>query len=1075
MMYFWHYLLEIDKIDKALYDVQYASENIGHLEHQIFTLESEDAQKNAQQIEELKSKKNALDKELASKHEETEVLIDALSEKAKKQAGSGAEVQLRKIISNIKINRKIIPDPDPVSPQAAVLPADLLKVMPEASNHGFRLKMYRELLAYTQFAHAIENNGSPEEHAYRLAILFDNPDANPVESMKHVRNYWKMVALAHSDNPQFLHDSCLFDVPEGENWTVEAWRKFVRDDLQNFVKQTKGIALCLPEAERIEKKLLERLEEIHKQKWLAERQAAAEKRAKKLQKKEGSAAIQPRAAALNPQYLHNQWREEWLKKRPDVLSQVKTKEIAEIYAGLSFERGKENPAAASLFRKYGLSENNFNTYLSLVPRDSDEIPDVLVDGRQLSSDLRNYYIKKLDPRDPMCAMLGKKTGCCQYIGNAGGPCAIHGITSEHGGFYVLCAGNSKNPKNTDDIRAQCWAWRSESGALVFDSIEATKPIMESTVGAYQGKEMVGLMYAVLAKVLVETPRFGIPAVHVGTGGNTPDMLGLFQAKSEQPIDYKGYRDSINQRVIVDRAQPEMIMFYEALNAFIELTRDPKPETNIKINNLIDKCSLKDFICILAQVILIDPNKTILNKKVIDHLFDQLAKKDQAAFDRSEQMLSIIPELLRANNQLERAELLYKLYDSGMDLHYTFVIPEDGEYSTLPGNKNILEVLLKANDWEKVDHLLELGMPADKGNVLLWAITDMSQAFLQKKMLSGEQITLIRRLIQSGADYNAEVKWMSDQAITPLDVLILTGNDKMVKEFLSLNLDKNKGQPIASALMSLNIEMMDWLIEEGFSLKQGDVIAWYIRTARPVILEQIDRLVHLGAPTESESALFCAMNVYDQPDLIMQLLDRNIFTTPQDALDNLFVNLVSKKRYDVINRIIHQVKDYGGVTYAMEINPATGYMWNIPKTPLVRLIEDHQYDLAKRLIDLGASLEVQKHIPEQVGLALKDDHTNYVLAACLAQHDEEASLLALEAIAKGAPFDRVDLYQLDGEKTIGQALVDLAERKHHQVALQRLKKEGFVPTGAPQPAESEQAAAQEVAEAPRRRGPGRRHP
>lgn len=206
-----------------------------------------------------------------------------------------------------------------------------------------------------------------------------------------------------------------------------------------------------------------------------------------------------------------------------------------------YKRASEHPDAAQLFFDLGMSEASFNKYLTLKPADDDvQIPNVHIEGVQLKPEYSGYYIKKLSSFDPRAAVLGKLTSCCQSLGNVGEDPVIQGITDECNGFYVLC-----KKGGSDTILAQCWAWRSTDGRLVFDSIES-----KSTFLMHHTK-MINDFYSTLAIVLTE--RHGIPSVLVGTSGNTPQELKIVAPSHYAvPIRYDGYRDSSSQCLLADK-------------------------------------------------------------------------------------------------------------------------------------------------------------------------------------------------------------------------------------------------------------------------------------------------------------------------------------------------------------------------------------------------------------------------------------------------------------------------------------------------------------------------------------------
>ena len=104
------------------------------------------------------------------------------------------------------------------------------------------------------------------------------------------------------------------------------------------------------------------------------------------------------------------------------------------------------------------------------------MPPIVIDGNTIIG-YPGYYLRRLNVENlqdaEYAAVLGKLSDCCQSMsGEAGEPCAIHGISSAHGGFYVICFGDVNQPKREDQLIAQSWVWRSKLKALVIDSIEA---------------------------------------------------------------------------------------------------------------------------------------------------------------------------------------------------------------------------------------------------------------------------------------------------------------------------------------------------------------------------------------------------------------------------------------------------------------------------------------------------------------------------------------------------------------------------------------------------------------------------
>ena len=102
-------------------------------------------------------------------------------------------------------------------------------------------------------------------------------------------------------------------------------------------------------------------------------------------------------------------------------------------------REDEHPAWATLFQAHQIPEAGFNHVLDhYQPKQSDHMPALFIDGADLQDpNCHPFYFKKLAADDPRGFILGALTHCCQSVGSAGQQCALHGMTSPDGGFYVI--------------------------------------------------------------------------------------------------------------------------------------------------------------------------------------------------------------------------------------------------------------------------------------------------------------------------------------------------------------------------------------------------------------------------------------------------------------------------------------------------------------------------------------------------------------------------------------------------------------------------------------------------------------
>jgi ankyrin repeat protein len=240
-----------------------------------------------------------------------------------------------------------------------------------------------------------------------------------------------------------------------------------------------------------------------------------------------------------------------------------------------YKNAHRNLAAARLFFEYGLSEELFDKYLSLVPKDNPKlIPDIRIDGANISPEYKDYYLMKLPANDPRIAILGKLTSCCQSLGQEGEEPAINAITSEHAGAYVLCRKNRPQAGYPDAIVAQCWAWRGAENIMVFDSIESQTDFRRNS------NKMMTDFFLHLGDKLVKD--YGVPQVNVGRFGETPISMGVSMKtmKEAEPVDYYGYRDSRLQKLLVS----DNPVFF-ALTG-LNVVDDPAKLPSISVENFV---------------------------------------------------------------------------------------------------------------------------------------------------------------------------------------------------------------------------------------------------------------------------------------------------------------------------------------------------------------------------------------------------------------------------------------------------------------------------------------------------------
>ncbi|WP_341789832.1 hypothetical protein [Rickettsia endosymbiont of Polydrusus tereticollis] len=225
---------------------------------------------------------------------------------------------------------------------------------------------------------------------------------------------------------------------------------------------------------------------------------------------------------------------------------IAPKELSEaqnIKIKLTYKRADEYPELAKVSLDYNLNNELFDKCLDIEKRKkkSDNLPDVIIHGTEVSDDLRignkealqEYHIVKLPINDPRAYILGKITNSCQSIGGQSEVCVIDGITRENNGFYVLLKNKKKNQENLKifkqtgeidyqnfEIVEQGYAWLSDVGNLTFDSWENLRN--QKLGGGLADDGIIVPLLRLFAEKVCETTD--ISRVTIGTGGKTPNLF-----------------------------------------------------------------------------------------------------------------------------------------------------------------------------------------------------------------------------------------------------------------------------------------------------------------------------------------------------------------------------------------------------------------------------------------------------------------------------------------------------------------------------------------------------------------------
>ncbi|MCS5708912.1 ankyrin repeat domain-containing protein [Candidatus Berkiella cookevillensis] len=399
--------------------------------------------------------------------------------------------------------------------------------------------LYEELLRYCKLAYVYENNGTPEDHALKLSLMFDNAK----DAIKYIKE------------KKSVHDACLFVIPDVKSCNFLVWKKFFQtnrndkqfldllaraSDLEKILNKNKATDGVEVRSREYLRNLKEKKKEIEDK----------NKRFKELERKDANTITDHEEAERNNLNIE--------------IAALRL-ELYKMSAGIELENAdlsilkacneyylQQSQGAYKYMLEHGLTQKDYAKFVGLERRNgSNLIPDVVIDGRHIN--YPDTYLMKVDVSDDMqaarAACFGKLTNCCQSLsGEAGEPCTIHGLTSPRGGFYVVCRGDINSPKIEDEVLGQCWAWLSKSNGIVFDSIE---------IKNFNDKELLKKFYNSLAGILVTDK--GIKNVYCGAKSGISSTVGVEVPTNKNQMfdDYHDYNDSSKQLIVSD---PDRLYF-----------------------------------------------------------------------------------------------------------------------------------------------------------------------------------------------------------------------------------------------------------------------------------------------------------------------------------------------------------------------------------------------------------------------------------------------------------------------------------------------------------------------------------
>lgn len=735
-----------------------------------------------------------------------------------------------------------------------------------------------QLLPWAEYLYIFERNGVPEEHAKRLAEVFN--DRN--KALKYLQDFARQ-----NPNAQVMHDANLFVLPDKTKIDWKAWQILAQRNLLDPEFRT----LILPQAVELEQSIKATTSPDKKKQPTRDDIKKAENEISETNKQ--WKALKRKHGSLTPEQ-----EQDYQRLTQDLSSKrIALANLGPVFSNqLSLETLKacreklisESSAAYNILLENGLTKKDYIKFSKLKRQDDDDqIPKMTIDGRAIG--YPGIYIMKVpvmnDIHAARAACLGKLTNCCQSLsGEAGEPCAIHGLTSPYGGFYVLCQGDVNNPSVKDPLLAQCWAWRSQNEAIVFDSVEigaqnisqflhSEKEVDEEDYefddenpDEYHEQferthididddvtKLAVKCFEYLALQIIKNKHTN--KIACGTSSGISRFLGLYSPyiQTESFKDYGGYCDSITQRVVYDTLHPYFWFEQreECAQESIRLINDVMSDKGLLVENV--------YFCKLLNWALLDHQEKLI-EKIID--ISKENSREAELSELKENMLVFIGEVQGS-----------EMYSLDKIEKYVSLIDAKKLYVDTHNEKQTTTLLLSAELGltEIVSHLLEKKASLDVRDV-------EGNTSLIKACEHGHSETAIKLL-----EHGVKIDEMNQKGNTAVMLAVRFGFDDLALELIerkaNINIKNGDGQTaLALSVANDRRDLTLKLIEKGAEIKGSHAIHAAVQSGLIDQGEVILQLLSKGADIDEKdtnndgrTALMAAV-LYSYTELVSLLLD-----------------------------------------------------------------------------------------------------------------------------------------------------------------------------------------------------------
>ncbi|HBY56233.1 MAG TPA: hypothetical protein DEG23_05420, partial [Coxiellaceae bacterium] len=217
---------------------------------------------------------------------------------------------------------------------------------------------------------------------------------------------------------------------------------------------------------------------------------------------------------------------------------------------------------------------------------------------------------------------------------------------------MICKGDVDHPKQEDELLAQTWVWRSQTGAIVFDSVERSSEVKRNEEELKKVREMINYLAFKLAQ------EDSIPKVIVGRGSGISTSFGeASYAGQERFIDYTSYSDARDQAVVVGK-ENQFLLLGKVGNKDEEVAEAFRKWLGNELANKDIPLEKNQNILNMINLLINHPNERV--KQIIDTVISGTEHKEKYEGTQKlvREYLSLL-ELLN-NNEISAADFLSKV-------------------------------------------------------------------------------------------------------------------------------------------------------------------------------------------------------------------------------------------------------------------------------------------------------------------------------------------------------------------------------------------------------------------------------